>query len=81
MDVISFFVTYTETTEFEQPTEDPLDDTTMNAQPTAVFRISLGDERRDAAAFARACGFSFRRRRPGRRRLRRAACDDRRVDV
>ena len=49
MDVVSFFVTYTKTTEFEQPTEDPLDDTTMNAQPTAVFRVSLGDKRLDAA--------------------------------
>jgi hypothetical protein len=49
MDVVSFFVTYTKTAEFEQPTKDPLDDTTMNAQPTAVFRVSLGDERLDAA--------------------------------
>jgi hypothetical protein len=49
MDVVSFFVTYTKTAEFEQPTKGPLDDTTMNAQPTAVFRVSLGDERLDAA--------------------------------
>lgn len=49
MDVVAFFVTYTKTAEFEQPTKDPLDDTTMNAQSTAMFRVSLGDERLDAA--------------------------------
>ncbi len=49
MDIVSFFVTNTKTAEFEQPTEDPLDDTTMDAQPTAVFGVSLGDERLNAA--------------------------------
>ena len=49
MDVVSFFVADTQTAEFEQPTEDPLDDTTMNAQSTAVLCVPLGDERLDAA--------------------------------
>ncbi len=60
VDIVSFFVTYTKAAEIEQPTEDPLDDTPMNAQPAAVFHVSLGDERPDARA-AKACGFSGRR--------------------
>ena len=59
MDVVSFFVTYTKTAEFEQPTKDPLDDTTMNAQPTAMFRVSLGDEGSDAALAQRHADFFF----------------------
>ena len=47
VDVVSFFVAYAKPAEFEQPTENPLHDTTMNAQPTAMFRVSLGDERFD----------------------------------
>src|SRR6185503_11216867 len=59
MDVVSFFVTYTKTAEFEQPTKDPFDDTTMNSQPTAMFRVSLGDERLDAALTQRHADFLF----------------------
>ena len=59
MDVFSFFVTYTKSAEFEQPTEDPLDDTAMNAQPTAVFRATLGDERLDAALAQGHADFAF----------------------
>lgn len=49
MDVGSFFVAYAESAEFEQPTESPLDDTTMNAQPTTMFCAPFSDERLDAA--------------------------------
>ena len=59
MDVVSFFVTYTKTAEFEQPTKDPFDDTAMNAQPTAMFRVSLGDERLDTALAERHTDFVF----------------------
>ena len=59
MDIVSFFVTNTKAAELEQPTEDPLDDTTMNAQPAAVFGVSLGDERLDAALTQRHTDFFF----------------------
>ena len=59
MDVGSFFVAYAKSAEFEQPTKGPFDDTTMNAQPTAMIRVSLGDERLDAALAQRHADFFF----------------------
>ena len=59
MDVVSLFVTYAKSAEFEQPTKDPLDDATMNSQPAPMFRVSLGDERLDAAPTQRHANFLF----------------------
>ena len=55
MDVGSFFVAYAESAEFEQPTESPLDDTTMNAQPTTMFCAPFSDERLDAGGMTESC--------------------------
>lgn len=49
MDVGAFFITNSEPAILEQPTEDSFDDATMDAQPTAMLRVSLGDERSNAA--------------------------------
>ena len=43
-----FFVANSEPAILEQPIEDPFDDATMDAQPTAMFGVSLGDERLNA---------------------------------
>jgi hypothetical protein len=59
MDIGPLFVTDAEPAKFEQPTEDPFHDATMNAQPTAVLRVSLGDKRPDAAFAQRNADFLF----------------------
>jgi hypothetical protein len=57
VDVVAFFVAQAEAAILKQPTEDPFDDATMDAQPTAMFRVSLGDERLNAPLSQRHADF------------------------
>jgi hypothetical protein len=57
VDVGAFFVTKSQPTILKQPTEDPFDNAAMYAQATSMFRISLGDERPNAALSQRNADF------------------------
>ena len=59
MDVVSLFIAYSQPAEFEQPTEYPFHDATMNTQSTPMLRISFGDKRSDAALPQRHADFLF----------------------
>jgi len=60
VDVVAFFVAHAQAAELEQPSEDAFHDATMFTQSTAMFRVSFGDDRFDAALAQRLADFCLR---------------------
>jgi len=59
VDVIALLVTDPQSAEFKQPSKNTFHNPAMFAQTTAVFRMSLGDQRLNAAPTQRLADFGF----------------------
>lgn len=60
MDVITFFVSYTEAAVLKNPGKGGFDHPPVFPEPTAVFGIAFGKQRCDAAVAQRLSHFLFR---------------------